>query len=151
MIEYHFRIPSAAVFTLYSYSKALEYRFRVPITGSYYRPNSTVHSTCFSSLKKIFSHSARVSNKVEDIRKKFCSDSFCFLFCSTCFRICGISFSYLRKQERGFFRSFLWNPILSGIDPYLFHFSSHFQSIWDMSRNWYVNKPTNHKLCILTY
>jgi hypothetical protein len=34
MIEYRFRVPSAAVFTLYSYSKALEYRFRVPIVGS---------------------------------------------------------------------------------------------------------------------
>jgi hypothetical protein len=30
MIEYRFRVPSAAVFTLYSYSKALEYLFRVP-------------------------------------------------------------------------------------------------------------------------
>jgi hypothetical protein len=34
MIEYRFRVPSAAVFTLYSYSKALEYRFRVPIVDS---------------------------------------------------------------------------------------------------------------------
>jgi hypothetical protein len=34
MIEYRFRVPSAAVFTLYSYSKALEYRFRVPTAGS---------------------------------------------------------------------------------------------------------------------
>jgi hypothetical protein len=33
-IEYRFRVPSAAVFTLYSYSKALEYRFRVPSAGS---------------------------------------------------------------------------------------------------------------------
>jgi hypothetical protein len=33
-IEYRFRVLSAAVFTLYSYSKALEYRFRVPTTGS---------------------------------------------------------------------------------------------------------------------
>jgi hypothetical protein len=33
-IEYRFRVPSAAVFTLYSYSKALEYRFRVPTAGS---------------------------------------------------------------------------------------------------------------------
>jgi hypothetical protein len=30
MIEYRFRVPSVAVFTLYSYYKALEYRFRVP-------------------------------------------------------------------------------------------------------------------------
>jgi hypothetical protein len=29
MIEYRFRVPSAAVFTLYSYSKSLEYYFRV--------------------------------------------------------------------------------------------------------------------------
>jgi hypothetical protein len=29
MIEYRFRVSSAAVFTLYSYSKALEYRFIV--------------------------------------------------------------------------------------------------------------------------
>jgi hypothetical protein len=34
MIEYRFKVSSAAVFTLYSYSKALEYRFRVPTTGS---------------------------------------------------------------------------------------------------------------------
>jgi hypothetical protein len=34
MIEYRFRVPSAAVFTLYSYSRALEYRFRVPTAGS---------------------------------------------------------------------------------------------------------------------
>jgi hypothetical protein len=33
-IEYRFRVPSAAVFTLYSYSKALKYRFRVPTAGS---------------------------------------------------------------------------------------------------------------------
>jgi hypothetical protein len=33
-IEYRFRVPSAAIFTLYSYSKALEYRFRVPTAGS---------------------------------------------------------------------------------------------------------------------
>jgi hypothetical protein len=33
-IEYRFRVPSAAVFTLYSYSKALEYHFRVPTAGS---------------------------------------------------------------------------------------------------------------------
>jgi hypothetical protein len=29
MIEYHFRVPSATVFTLYLYSKALEYPLRV--------------------------------------------------------------------------------------------------------------------------
>jgi hypothetical protein len=34
MIEYRFRVPSTAVFTLYSYTKALEYRFRVPTAGS---------------------------------------------------------------------------------------------------------------------
>jgi S-ribosylhomocysteine lyase LuxS involved in autoinducer biosynthesis len=34
MIEYHFRVPNTAVFTLYSYSKALEYRFKVPSAGS---------------------------------------------------------------------------------------------------------------------
>jgi hypothetical protein len=34
MIEYRFRVPSAAVFTLYLYSKALEYRFRVSAVGS---------------------------------------------------------------------------------------------------------------------
>jgi hypothetical protein len=34
MIEYRFRVPSAAVFTLYSYSKILEYHFRVPTAGS---------------------------------------------------------------------------------------------------------------------
>jgi hypothetical protein len=34
MIKYRFRVTSAAVFTLYSYSKALEYRFRVPTADS---------------------------------------------------------------------------------------------------------------------
>jgi hypothetical protein len=34
MIEYRFRVSSAAVFTLYSYSKDLEYRFRIPTAGS---------------------------------------------------------------------------------------------------------------------
>jgi hypothetical protein len=34
MIEYRFRVPSAAVFTLYSYSKVLDYPFRVPTAGS---------------------------------------------------------------------------------------------------------------------
>jgi hypothetical protein len=34
MIEYHFRVPSAIVFTLYSYSKVLEYRFIEPNAGS---------------------------------------------------------------------------------------------------------------------
>jgi hypothetical protein len=33
-IKYRFRVSSAAVFTLYSYSKALEYRFRVSSAGS---------------------------------------------------------------------------------------------------------------------
>jgi hypothetical protein len=30
-IEYRFRVPSAAVFTLYSYSKALEYPLEYPL------------------------------------------------------------------------------------------------------------------------
>jgi hypothetical protein len=34
MIEYRFRVPSAAVFTLYSYSKTLEYHFRVSTAAS---------------------------------------------------------------------------------------------------------------------
>jgi hypothetical protein len=34
MIEYRFRVSNAAVFTLYSYFKALEYRFRVLTAGS---------------------------------------------------------------------------------------------------------------------
>jgi hypothetical protein len=33
-IEYRFKVPSVVVFTLYSCSKALEYRFRVSTTGS---------------------------------------------------------------------------------------------------------------------
>jgi hypothetical protein len=33
-IEYRFRVPSAAVFTLYSYSKALEYPLKYPTTSS---------------------------------------------------------------------------------------------------------------------
>jgi hypothetical protein len=34
MIEYRFKVPIAAIFTLYSYSKALEYPFRVPTVDS---------------------------------------------------------------------------------------------------------------------
>jgi hypothetical protein len=34
MIEYRFRVPSAAVFTLYSYSKTLEYRLEYATAGS---------------------------------------------------------------------------------------------------------------------
>jgi hypothetical protein len=34
MIEYRFRVTSAAVFTLYLYSKALEYRFIVATADS---------------------------------------------------------------------------------------------------------------------
>jgi hypothetical protein len=34
MIEYRFRVPSAAVFTLYSYSKFLEYRLEYATAGS---------------------------------------------------------------------------------------------------------------------
>jgi hypothetical protein len=33
-IEYRFRVPSAAVFTLYSYSKILEYRLEYATAGS---------------------------------------------------------------------------------------------------------------------
>jgi hypothetical protein len=35
-IEYHFRVPSAVVFTLYSYSRALAYRFGVPTSLTFY-------------------------------------------------------------------------------------------------------------------
>jgi hypothetical protein len=34
MIEYRFRVPSATVFTLYSYSKALEYPLEYPTADS---------------------------------------------------------------------------------------------------------------------
>jgi hypothetical protein len=34
MIEYRFRVPIAAVFTLYSYSKALEYPLEYPTASS---------------------------------------------------------------------------------------------------------------------
>jgi hypothetical protein len=34
MIEYRFRVPSATVFTLYSYSKSLEYRLQYATTAS---------------------------------------------------------------------------------------------------------------------
>jgi hypothetical protein len=34
MIEYRFRVPSAAVFTLYSYSKTLEYHLEYATAGS---------------------------------------------------------------------------------------------------------------------
>jgi hypothetical protein len=33
-IDYRFRVSSAVIFTLYSYSKALEYRFRVRTADS---------------------------------------------------------------------------------------------------------------------
>jgi hypothetical protein len=34
MIEYRFRVPSTAVFTLYSYSKTLEYHLEYTTAGS---------------------------------------------------------------------------------------------------------------------
>jgi hypothetical protein len=37
MIEYRFRVPSATVFTLYSYSKALEYRLEYATADSLIR------------------------------------------------------------------------------------------------------------------
>jgi hypothetical protein len=46
-IEYRFRVPSAAVFTLYSYSKTLKYHFRVPTVG--YTP-PTIETVGFTSL-----------------------------------------------------------------------------------------------------
>jgi hypothetical protein len=49
-IEYRFRVLSAVVFTLYSYSKALEYRFRVPTAGSL--TDLSLHAyTVFSFLR----------------------------------------------------------------------------------------------------
>jgi len=89
--------------------------------------------------------------KVENGRKKSRSDPFRFLLSSVCFRICGIPFPYLQKQERGFSVRFHEIWFLSRIDPYLFRFSFHFQFMWDMSKNWYIHKPTNHKLSMLTY
>jgi hypothetical protein len=47
MIEYRFRIPNAAVFTLYSYSIALEYRFRAPTAASLTCDHDTAF--CFPS------------------------------------------------------------------------------------------------------
>jgi hypothetical protein len=47
MIEYRFRVPSAAVFTLYSYSKALKYPLEYPTAGSL---TSLYVSPCFLSL-----------------------------------------------------------------------------------------------------
>jgi hypothetical protein len=47
IIEYRFRVPSAAVFTLYSYSKALEYRFRVPSAGSLIASATLAHDATF--------------------------------------------------------------------------------------------------------
>jgi hypothetical protein len=48
-IEYRFRVPSAAVFTLYSYSKALDYPFRVPTVGSISSPEK-----CIMQKKRFF-------------------------------------------------------------------------------------------------
>jgi hypothetical protein len=45
MIEYRFRVPSAVVFTLYLYSKALEYHFRVPTADSLSRMESWIGSS----------------------------------------------------------------------------------------------------------
>jgi hypothetical protein len=45
MIEYRFRVPSATVFTLYSYYKALEYRFRVSTAAS------LIHHTIYDAKR----------------------------------------------------------------------------------------------------
>ena len=91
-----------------------------------------------------------IVSSVENGQKKSRSDPFRFLLCSVRFRICGIPFSYLRKWERVFSVRFRRITFSSGIDPYLFRFLSRFQSMWDMSRNWYVHKPTNHQSYMLT-
>jgi hypothetical protein len=53
MIKYRFRVPSAAVFTLYSYSKPLEYRFRVSTAASLMSAYA---------LRKLISRHDRMSN-----------------------------------------------------------------------------------------
>jgi hypothetical protein len=45
-IEYRFRVPSATIFPLYSYSKVLEYHFRVTTAGS-------LSSKCYTISKNI--------------------------------------------------------------------------------------------------
>jgi hypothetical protein len=49
-IKYRFRVPSASVFTLYSYSKALEYRFRATAVVLSFHVHATVLSVCPISL-----------------------------------------------------------------------------------------------------
>jgi hypothetical protein len=61
-IEYRFRVLSAVVFTLYSYSKALEYRFRVPIAGSLMTKNIQKDATsviAFSINRLVASHTKK--------------------------------------------------------------------------------------------
>jgi hypothetical protein len=68
--------------------------------------------------------------RVENGRKNSRSSPFRFPLLSVRFRICEVSFPYLRKWERGFsvrFRGIPFSP--DEIDPYLFRFSSHFKSI----------------------
>jgi hypothetical protein len=55
MIEYRFRVPSAAVFTLYSYSKALEYRLE--------------YATAGSLIHLIFLHSTTVPSRLPSTKK----------------------------------------------------------------------------------
>jgi hypothetical protein len=53
MIKYHFRVPSAVVFTLYSSSKALEYTLRVSHCGRSYAHarNTFLLETSFAQTK----------------------------------------------------------------------------------------------------
>jgi cellulose synthase/poly-beta-1,6-N-acetylglucosamine synthase-like glycosyltransferase len=90
-IEYRFRVLSATVFTLYSYSKALEYRFRVPTTGSlsYGFPRGGVF-IIFSLLKKCSPHLNFVSKILDHLTSQYMH----LLFLNVFFSFPYISFSF---------------------------------------------------------
>jgi hypothetical protein len=82
-IEYRFRVPSATVFTLYSYCKDLEYRFRLATAGSLTGFPSALASAL--ATKEMCSHvTLRVGHRVGCERGPRVSQGHCLLAVAGC-------------------------------------------------------------------
>jgi hypothetical protein len=68
MIEYRFRVPSAAVFTLYSYSKALEYPLEYLTAGSLIRDVCDVCSPNVNDTIKTFGLDGQTPSPLTPVR-----------------------------------------------------------------------------------
>jgi hypothetical protein len=84
--------------------------------------------------------------------KQISSDSSCFLLLFRLVTYLWDPVSFFAEMGEVFFLfPFPWDPVFIQNWPVFIPFSSSFQSIWDISKNWYVHKPTNHQLYMLTY